>query len=173
MPRKKVVGDTSSLVSLQLAGALEPSFAFISWVIPNAVVVELKELSVFDDAIGRAARKVFVFTRSRRFEVLSIQPLLSVLELADEGEACAFSLCLREKIRWLVCDDVDAGYRLDGLAQANGIRIVIGAAVIMELVKQKAWSKKQAAEAVLKMIDSRGWQGGVLEYLSRKYLQEG
>lgn len=172
MDKQKVVADTSALVSLELAEVLGPSTAVVSWVVPEAVVAELRELSEMSDAVGRAAKKALALTGSKGFEVLSVRPLPSVLKRVDEGEACAFSLCVQEKINVLVCDNVNAAYRLDGLAQVHDVRMVIGAAVIVELVRQKTWSKKQAVEAVSKMVASRGWESGVLDSLSKKYLQD-
>ncbi|MBI4360959.1 hypothetical protein HY572_04280 [Candidatus Micrarchaeota archaeon] len=172
MALKTAAGDTSALVSLELAGALTPSFSIVSWKIARAVVDELKELAGFDDRVGQAAKKILALIKSGKMDAAPVRVLPSVTGLVDVGEASAFTLCIREKIPLLVCDDVEAGYRLDGLAQAEGIRIVISAAVIVELVKQGTWSKNQGNDAILRMIDSRGWQDGVLEYLCRKHLKD-
>lgn len=172
MPSKKtVVADTSALVSLELAGTLDASLSIISWQVPKAVIEELNELAEFDDALGKAAKRVKELVQKENIQVHEIESEPSISKMVDRGEACAFSLCLKEKIKLLACDDVEAGYRLDGLARANQIRIVIGAAVIVELVKQKIWTKKQAIGAVSKMIRQRDWEGGVLAALSRKYLE--
>ncbi len=168
--KTRAVADTSSLVSLELAGALEASFSIVDWVIPKAVVAELEELGEFDDNVGLAAKRARELIRNKRPVIKAVEPQKPIPSQVGLGEAAAFSLCLKEGIPLFVCDDVKAGYRLDGLARVHGVRIVIGAAVIVELVKRGIWTKEKAREAIAKMVDKRDWKGGVLEYLSKQYL---
>ncbi len=88
----------------------------------------------------------------------------------NRGEAECLVCCIEQKINVLVMDDVSAAYCLEGIAIANGIGIKISVAVLVEMQRQGIITKKELKNAIKKLIERRGWEGGALEILAKKYL---
>jgi len=170
-----VVMDTSSLVSLEMISILKKCLKIINITTPTSVKEELKELSKYTDREGRASKEVLKFIKDRRINIIKIKNSKKVESLLsadiNEGEAECLVCCLEKKINTLIMDDVDAAYRLEGLAIANNIKIKISVAVIIELLRQRKISKNEAVATVKKLIKLRKWESGVLEVLSKKYLE--
>jgi predicted nucleic acid-binding protein len=170
----KVVMDTSSLVSLEMVGLLRRALKITEITIPAVVAEELKEISKFSDPKGKAAENISKLIDERKISVVKIRARKKVDGLlssdVDEGEASCFVCCVENGIENLVMDDVDAAYELEGRALASEIKLKISAAVIIELMRKKVISKKRSASAIKKMVKLRGWEGGVLEVLAKKYL---
>ena len=172
---KKVVMDTSSLISLQLIGILQESFKIIRVIIPKAVEKEINEISVYKDKEGKSANKILEFVTNGVIEVIEVANKNKVDNLLskniDFGEAECFIACNEQNADVLIMDDVDAAYSLEGLAIANRIKIKISVAVLIELYNEKIITKLELKSFVDSLIKIREWEGGVLEVLGRKYLE--
>lgn len=170
----KVVMDTSSLVSLEMVGLLRQALKIVEITIPKVVAGELEEISKFPDPKGKAAETILKLINERKISVVKVRARRKVDGLlssgVDEGEASCFVCCVENGIENLIMDDVDAAYELEGRALASEIKLKISAAVIIELMRKETISKKRAASAIKKMVKLRGWEGGVLEVLAKKYL---
>ncbi len=171
----KAVMDTSSLVSLEMIGALKKSLEIIYITIPNAVEGEIKELAKYKDLEGKSAKAAGELIGKGSINVVEIKDQKRVENLlsrdVNRGEAECFVCCLENKISALIMDDVDAAYDLEGFAIANKIGIKISVAVLVELYFQKIVGKKELKRFVEKLIKIREWEGGALEVLSKKYLE--
>jgi predicted nucleic acid-binding protein len=117
-----VVMDTSSLVSLEMVRILKKCLKTIKITIPTSVEGELKELSKYTDREGKASKEILKLIKK-------VESLLSAD--VNEGEAECLVCCLENRINLLVMDDVDAAYRLEGLAIANNIKMKISVANII------------------------------------------
>lgn len=170
---KRVVMDTSALISLGVSGLFQRCLEIAEIVIPETVVEELKEIGAFKDSEGKAAKMILKKWKQKKIKKTKVDSPKKILPLlssdVDEGEAECFVLCLENKIDTLIMDDVNAGYALESLAMANGIKLKISVALVSELVRQGKINKKEALEAVRKMAKIREWEGGVMEHLAKRY----
>lgn len=167
----KVVMDTSSLISLEIIGALEKSLEIVDVNISKTVVDELKETAKYKDQEGKAAKKVLKLAEKENIKVIEIKNQQHVENLlsrsVNRGEAECLVCCLENKISKLIMDDIDAAYSLEGMAIANNVEIRISLAVLMELYFQKKIDKKKLKYFVKKLVETREWEGGALRVLSK------
>jgi len=169
----RVVADTSALVSLALAGLLEKSAETAEILIPPEVLAELRQVASFKDEEGAAAKAVLQLVSADKILVRRVkgrERLRRSIYRTDLGEAACLQLCVENGVSLLVCDDIDASYRLEAPALAKGIRLRISAAFVAELARTGKLSKKQAMAAIRRMNKLRHWEGGALETLAEKYL---
>lgn len=171
----KVVADTSSLMSLEFMEILSEAFRIADVYITNVVEEELKEISSFSDEKSRIAKSILKHIQDRKIQCIRIKSSSFsnyISRNVDAGEASCLALCILKKIPCLITDDADAAYSLGRIAMQKGIKIRICVAVLMELVKSNKISKSEAKEKLEKLIKKRSWEGGVLEVLAKKYLEE-
>jgi predicted nucleic acid-binding protein len=172
---KRVVADTSAMVSVALSGQLGLAVESISFFVPEVVKKELRELSAYHDLAGIAAKRALSLMNKGKINLAPVKGKANAEKLVDRntdlGEAECFILASEKKIPVLLLDDLDAAYSLNGLARARNISIKISAAVIVELVKRGRLNKKQAVASLHRMIQSRKWEKSVLEYLIGKYVR--
>jgi len=170
----RAVIDTSSLISLEMIGALEKSFKIVEVLIPKAVELEIKEMKKYDDKEGLAAKNVLKWVKKSQIKTIKIKKQENVESIlskdVDRGKAECFACCLEQRINTLIMDDVNAAYRLEGLAIAKGIKIKLSVAVLVELHRKKLLNKNELKTCIKKLIKTRKWEGGALEILCKKYL---
>jgi hypothetical protein len=53
-----------------------------------------------------------------------------------------------------------------------GIELRICVAILIELIKSNMISKPDARQRLEMLIEKRGWEGGVLEVLVKRYLED-
>jgi len=171
----KVVMDTSSLISLELIGLLEKSLKIIQIKIPEVVKNELKELSKYQDKEGKSAAKVLNLINNDKISISKIKNRKKAKELltknVDYGESECIVCCSENNIKTLIMDDINAAYGLEGFAISKNIKIKISIAVLVELHRNKIIDDRQLSEYVKKLIKTREWEGGVLEILIKRYLE--
>lgn len=171
---KRIVADTSALISLSLSSQLDLIVMEMAIFCPEAVKDELLEVSEFPDEEGKAAKHVLRFIKKNAIQPVLIKNQARAGKLVDKnidfGEAECFILAQENGFEIILMDDINAAYALSGLAKASNISIKISAAVIVELMKEKKLSKKQGIESLQKMIKNRQWEKSVLEYLIKKYI---
>lgn len=167
--------DTSSLVSLEMIKALEQSHKVVKLVIPKAVEAEIKEMKKYKDSEGKAAKNIVKKIKKGLIKTVKIKNSEKARSLLSKevhlGEAECLACCLQEKINTLIMDDVNAGYKLEGIAIANKIKIKHSIAVLVELFREKQLSKAELNDCIKKLIKTRKWEGGALEVLCKKHLQ--
>lgn len=178
----RVVMDTSSLISLGLINALGIASKNIKIIIPSTVRSELNEISLHDDRKGVGRKKQSLSQHAKNAISLThkeigvvgvndskmVEGLLS--KDVNRGEAECFVCCIENKIKILVMDDIDAAYRLEGHAIANGIKIRTSVAVLVHLRRQGVISQSELEKYVRELIKTRGWEGGALEILAGRYI---
>lgn len=171
----RVVMDTSSLISLELIGLLEKSLEIIEITIPEAVKKELKELSSYRDKEGKSAKEVLNLINKKKVKIKKNKNRVKAKEIlsknVDYGESECIVCCLENKIKTLIMDDISAAYELEGLAISKDIKMKISVAILVELERKKMMNKKQLSICIKKLVKTREWEGGVLEILSKKYLE--
>jgi len=171
----KVVMDTSSLISLELIGALRNILQITNITAPSAVRNELTEIGKYKDLESKAAKKILEMMNRKSKEVIEIKNAKKMEDLlskdVNRGEAECFRCCIESGSKMLIMDDIDAAYSLESLAIANGIKIKISVAVLVELYKQNKVSRQQLKGYIKKLIKIREWEGGALEALSNRYLK--
>ncbi len=169
------VADTSALLSLSVAEILSRTFEMIQLSIPEEVYHELLELNKYEDTEGYAAEEIINHVEKNEIILTKVQNRAKIESLlsadVQHGEAACFVLCIKKKIPCLIMDDVDAAFSLEGASRSAGISIRISAAVAVELFKKKKINLAQLKAAINKMIQLRRWEGGVLEVLAKKYLE--
>ncbi|MBL7169802.1 MAG: hypothetical protein ISS48_02190 [Candidatus Aenigmarchaeota archaeon] len=171
----RVVIGTSSLISLELIGLIEKSLEIIEITIPEAVKNELKELGRYQDKEGKSAKKTLSLINKGKIKAVKIRNQKKAKELlsknVDYGESECFVCCIENDIKLLIMDDIGAAYELEGLAISKDIKMKISVAVLVELQREKIINKKQLSSYAKKLVKTREWEGGVLEILSKKYLE--
>ena len=175
---KRAVADTSALVSLALSGKmLELVVKTIALETTVTVKSELKEISMFKDEKGRAAKKALAFIESGKIGLQRLsnptEPGKLVTKNVDIGEAECFCLAQERKIPTILMDDLSASYHLSEKAAELGIKMRISAAAISELLLTRKISKEKARAALARMIRNRKWEKTTMEYLVKKTLGEG
>ncbi len=170
----KLVMDTSSLISLELIGALEKSIKIVEIMIPKAVKEEIMEIAKYKDKEGNSAKNIIKLIRKENIKICEIKNKKNVGNLLSKnvgrGEAECFACCLENKILKLIMDDINAAYSLEGLAMTHKIDIKISIAILVELYYQKIIDKRKLQGFVKRLIKTREWEGGALEVLSKRYL---
>ena len=169
----KIVVDTSSLISLGICGILKESVDILEIFTTNVVINELLEMKKYGDVGAEMAGKVLDMIDERKIQSIDVEEKdysKYISKKVDSGEASCLFLCIKEKIPILVTNDVDAAYHLDGIAKVNDIEIKICVSILVELVKIGRISLQEAREKIDRLIEMRGWEGGVLEVLAKKYL---
>lgn len=170
----KIVADTSSLLSLGFMDILVDSFNITEVYITDTVEAELKEIASYRDEKSRLSRKILKHVHEGKIRCIHIKDTAFrqyISRSVDTGEASCLALCISGNIPFLITDDADAAYYLGRITMQKGIKIRICIAVLIELIKAKIISSQQAREKVEKLIKQRGWEGGVLEVLVKKYME--
>ena len=169
----KVVADTSSLISLGILGILKEAADIIEIFTTNIIINELLEMKKYGDIGAEMAGKALNMVDEGKIQSIDVEEKdysKYRSKKVDSGEASCFSLCVKEKIPIFITDDVEAAYHLDGIAKVNDIEIKICVSILVELVKTGRISLQEAREKIDRLIKMRGWEGGVLEVLAKKYL---
>lgn len=171
----KVVADTSSLLSMEIMDILDETLSITEIYITNIVEDELKEIASYGDEKSYVAKRILKLVKSEKIKCVYIKNEVFskyISRSVDAGEASCLALCISDNIPFLITDDADAMYSLGRTAMQKGIKIRICVAVLMELVKSGKISKSVAKEKLEELIKKRGWEGGVLEVLVKRYMEE-
>ncbi|MBU3967308.1 MAG: hypothetical protein KKG76_08050 [Euryarchaeota archaeon] len=166
----KAVADVSALLSLEYMGALEDTFDIADIYTSGSVEEELNEIAVFRDEKSGIAKKILTHISDGRIKCIDIKSESSNKN-ALMGQC--FFLCISAKIPVLLTDDADAAYLLGRIAAQKGIKLRMCASVLVELIKAGKISPQAAKGKLEDLIKKRSWEGGILEVLSRRYLEVG
>ncbi len=171
----KIVADTSSLLSLEYMSILDDALGIVEVCITDIVEDELKEIASFNDDKSKIAKKILNNINKgniKSFHVKNDSFSKYLSRDVDSGEASCLALCISEKIRFLITDDADAAYYLGRIAMQNGIELRICVAVLIELIKSNKISKSEGKFKLENLVKKRGWEGGVLEVLVKRYFED-
>ncbi len=171
----KVAADTSSLMSLEFMEILDDALSATDIYITSIVEEELREIGSFYDEKSRTAKRILKLVLDGKIKCVHIKNgsfLKYISRNVDAGEASCLALCILEKIPFLITDDADAAYSLGRVAMQKGIKIRICVAILMELIKSNKISRSEAKSKIEELIKKRSWEGGVLEVLMKRYLEE-
>ncbi len=171
----RVVADTSALVTLEMVDLFD-RVGFLALVTAAEVAAELEELAEFEDTEATAAQNLLVRLDEGIIDVHPAQQEAVLEQLVSprvqRGEAACFQVCRQTGAEVFLTDDARAIAGLRDEAMRAGIRLRISAAVIAELLERGAISPKRARSLVAKIVQTRGWEGGVLEVLAQRLLGE-
>jgi len=166
----KAVADASSLLSLEYMRVLDEVFDIAYIYTTGSVKEELEEIAGFRDEKSSVAKKILSHISEGKIKCIDIKgegyPKNSSL-----GQC--LSLCISAKIPFLLTDDADAAHFLSRTAAQKGIKLRMCASAIVELIHARKMSSVKAKGKLEELIKKRGWEGGILEVLARRYLEEG
>jgi len=171
----KIVVDTNSLLSIGFMEVLDETLDIAEVYITGIVLKELKEIAGYDDEKSDIAKRIMKLVKDGKikcFHIKNEQFLKYLSRNVDAGEASCLALCISGRVQFLITDDADAAYSLGRIAMQKGIKIRICVAVLIELVKAGIITRSDAKEKMEKLIQQRGWEGGVLEVLVKRYLED-
>lgn len=166
----KAVADTSALLSLEIMGVLDDLFGIADIYTTVLVKEELEEISDFRDEKSGIAKKILLHVRDGKVKCMETKGDMHPKYISLNH---CFALCLGAKIPLLMTDDADAAYYLGRMAAQKGIKIRMCAAVLMELIRAGKISPQAAKGKLEELIKKRSWEGGILEALGKRYLEEG
>ncbi len=166
----KAVVDASSLLSLEYMKVLDDVFDIADIYTTGSVNEELKEIAGFRDEKSSVAKKILTHISDGNIKSLDIKGEWYPKN-ASLGQC--LSLCISAKIPFLLTDDADASYFIGRTAAQKGIKLRMCASVIVELINTRKISPITAKRKLEELIKKRSWEGGILEVLARRYLEEG
>lgn len=166
----KAVADASSLLSLEYMGVLDEVFDIADIYTTGSVNQELKEIAGFRDEKSNVSRKILSHINDGKIRCIDIRGE-AYPKNASVGQC--LSLCISAKIPFLLTDDADAAYFLGRTAAQKGIKLRMCVSVIVELINTRKISPMIAKEKLEELIKKRSWEGGILEVLTRRYLEDG
>lgn len=166
----KAVADVSALLSLEYMGLLDDCTGIADIYTTGSVDEELNEIAGFRDEKSGIAKKILTHISDGKIKRINIK--------GDSYQKNAFmnqclSLCISAKIPVLLTDDADAAYLFGRVAAQKGIKLRMCVALLVELIKAGKTSPQAAKEKLEELIKKRSWEGGILEVLSRRYIEEG
>src|SRR3989338_223096 len=165
----RVVMDTSSLISLEMIGALRLVAKNIKITIPSTVRSELNEIGEHEDKEGKAALNALAMIAKEidYAEVKDTERAEKMLSKdINRGEAECFACCIENGIKILVMDDIDAAYGLEGPAIASGIKIKNSIAALAQMQRQGVIDSSRLKKFIKELIKIREWEGGALEVIA-------
>ena len=157
---RRVVIDTSALISLAHSSFLDLILEEFRVVISNFVIEELKKTSRFGDVDGKAA--VTVLKQIGRLEIRTVDPAAVkkiVTSRLNEGEASCVLLAQAADVDALISDDLKAMHQLQQYAQIHKFDLGLAAVLIQALVLRGKLSKDQALESLEWIAEKRDWMG--------------
>ena len=164
----KAVADASALLSLEYMGFLDDCTGIADIYTTGSVDEELNEIAGFRDEKSGFAKKILTLISDGKIKRIDIKG-----EAKNAFMSQCFSLCVSAKIPVMLTDDADAAYLLGKIAAQKGIKLRMCAALLVELIKAGKISLQAAKGKLEELIKKRSWEGGILEVLTRRYLEEG
>jgi len=165
-----LVADTSGLVSLGIAGQdidlLSLCLERYDVVVPETVVVELREVASYDDVHGDGAGRVLDQTDDLSVRAVDLDPEFPL----DDGENAAVTLANEDDASILLCDEFN---RL-GLIHASlaDTRLVTTPTLLSVCVRQDRLSSAAALDLLDTLSEARSWDSNSYVQRARSLLAE-
>jgi predicted nucleic acid-binding protein len=163
------VADASALVSLTSASLLSLVLSEFDVVVTDIVVGELKAMSAFDDAHGRAATEVLEKIDSMRVVNASDYQRFMTSRI-DSGEASCLEIIDGGGCDYLLTDDFRA---LGEIEKQIGDAVVLSPIILKALVMRGAIGKSEALAKLGEIARKRDWLGRPIYRYAMKYFDEG
>lgn len=163
----KAVADASALLSLEYMGLLDDCTGIADIYTTGSVDEELNEIAGFRDERSGIAKKILTLISDGKIRPIDIKG-----DAKNAFMSQCLSLCISAKIPVLLTDDADAAYLSGKIAAQKGIRLRMCAAFLVELIKAGKMSPQAARGKLEELIKKRSWEGGILEVLARRYMEE-
>lgn len=147
-----IVADTSALVSLATADALEVVFEEFDVHTTELVIEELEATADYDDVSGAAADSVLSHTEQLTVHV--VEDFSFDSSRIDDGEASCVVLVRDTDADFLLTDDLRA---LPELQPLTPCEVAISPIVLKALVKRERFTRERATEKVEQIAADRDW----------------
>lgn len=167
---RKVVVDSSALISLAHGGVLPIVLQEFQLIISQWVLAKLEATARFNDLDGRAAQRV-----------LAHRELLTIFDVSESdfeeylgrkvhvGEASCVALARHAEA--FICDDFDALPYLELRCRKLGMVIGLCSVLIQALVIRGKLTKDEARAVFERIAEKRGWLGRSLYEHGKKFLE--
>jgi predicted nucleic acid-binding protein len=157
---RRIVFDTSALISLALGDVLELAIEQYEPIISLVVLDELKETAKYDDGAGQAAEMVL-----GRSEALNIEKVPNenyrelITSRIDEGEASCIPLARREDHEAFITDDFSAAHQLRTYSRKYNFDLGLSAVLLKALNIRGELSQEEMESTFDRIARKRGWLG--------------
>ncbi|WP_254862119.1 hypothetical protein [Halovivax gelatinilyticus] len=149
-----IVVDTSALISLVTADALELVLEAFNTHTTETVIEELETTAEYTDVHGEAAANVL--ENRSQFTVHPVaDPALETSRI-DRGEASCVGLCQKLDADFLLTDDLRALPELQTVTRAQ---VAISPIVLKALVNRDILETEDARDRVEQLAETRDWLG--------------
>lgn len=157
---RRIVFDTSALISFALGDVLDLVIDQYEPVISRVVLDELKETSKYDDGTGKAAKKVFKRSESLNIEKVPNEDYRELItSRIDEGEASCIPLAKKEDHEAFITDDFSAVHQLRTYSQKYNFELGLSAVLLKALNIRGELSQKEMESTFDRIARKRGWLG--------------
>ena len=174
--KQVLVGDTPALLSLEMGSILDHSCDLFSYMIPNVVHSELKDISVFNDDHSAASKRILGYIEDDQIRIVNIKNETTVDEMVndfstiDRGEAESLVLAQENDIDILITDDLRSLGALKKLSK--GVRIHLSVYVISRIVLSGDIQKRDAFRALNRIASVRSWENAAIYRKAIEYIRE-
>ena len=169
---RKIVIDTSALISLSHGGLLDLVLEEFRVVVSDLIIEELKKMAEYDDEDGKAAREILTEISRLEMRAIDMKEIGRIVtSRLDEGEASCVLLAQAEDIEALISDDFKAMHQLQYYSSQHSFDLGLGAALIHALVLRGKLSKAEALESIERIASKRDWLGRSIYNAYTKSLQ--
>ncbi len=151
-----IVADTGAVLSLALSGLFDVCKKNFRIIIGEKIAEELKEISLRDDELAKAAKEVL-----KEIEIKSAGINL------DKGEYEALELLKEIKADVLISDDIEFVKR-----NRNNEKISFSVVLFGILLEKNIITKKDFMNAVNSMFKKREWDENLIYLVAKSMLEE-
>lgn len=147
-----LVVDTSALISLAAADALELTLDEFDTYTTETAIDELEATAEYDDVHGTAATTVL--ENRDQLTVRSVETLEVETSRIDHGEASCVTLCRALDADFLITDDLRALPELQSVTRAQ---VAISPIILKSLVKRNVLENEAARHRLDHLAEDRNW----------------
>lgn len=152
---RRLVFDTSALISLEVANLMNKTSETFSVFIPKKVEEELKEVAKYEDVHGNAANRIL---KKERIEIRQVGEISKHLIYVDEGEAEALELAKEIEADYLICDDYESFWYLS----ENFEKTVFSVFVVKCLCEEGIISMEDGWHFIEMIRERRTWGDNII-----------
>jgi predicted nucleic acid-binding protein len=171
---RKIVIDTSALISLAHGDLLDLIAEEFQLVISDLVLEELRNTARFEDEDGKAAAQIL--KKIKKLEIRSVdQELVSQLVTSriDAGEASCVVLAQAKDIAAFISDDFRAMHELRAYALRYEFELGLSAVLVQALVIRGKLTKAEALNYLSLIASKRNWMGRPIYEAYKQILRRG
>ena len=158
---RKIVFDTSALISLEVANLMSKASEFFRVFIPKKVHEELKEVAKYEDVHGKAANRIL---KIERIEIREVGEISRHLTYVDEGEAEALELAKAIEADYLICDDYESFWYLSEYFE----KTVFSVFVVRCLCERGMISTEEGWNFIELIRERRTWGDNIIYRTAKK-----